>query len=199
MMRVIDNFFKDPYAIRKLALKQTYKPDPDFKWPGMRMDFYKNPALDSYRIKYADCYKKFLDVPCEAGWMYFQSIDKSWGQGICHADYSVRYTIITYLNIDSPPDSGTEVYGETFEAFHDFLHKSADIKKSFFKKEKNLIDTYLYNKKLKKFNSKFTDPCIVPNKFNRTLIFEGKRVHRAQNFFGTTLADSRLTLISFFK
>ena len=36
MIHVIDNFFSDPYVIRKLALKAEYCSDPECRWPGMR-------------------------------------------------------------------------------------------------------------------------------------------------------------------
>ena len=194
-MRVIDNFFKDPYTVRKLALKQSnYDPDPRFKWPGLR-----GVVLEPYRTIYNDYYQKFLDESVELSMMRFQTIDKSWGEGACHADAGIKYTVITYLNLECPTDSGTEVYDELSRSYQEYLNTFTSVKMDFFKSKRNFIDRFLYKKKVKKYNSKFMNPCVIPNKFNRTLIFDGERVHRAQNFFGTTLSNSRLTLISFFK
>ena len=37
----------------------------------------------------------------------------------------------------------------------------------------------------------------VPNKFNRGLIFPASNFHRAQNSFGTSIVNSRMTVVSF--
>ena len=50
---------------------------------------------------------------------------------------------------------------------------------------------------IEKYNSAWNNPCIVANKFNRTLLFDSIRFHRAQNFFGNTIGDSRFTLIGY--
>ena len=36
MIHVVDNFFDDPYVIRKQALKLEYYSDREGRWPGMR-------------------------------------------------------------------------------------------------------------------------------------------------------------------
>ena len=33
---IVDDFFDDPELVRKFALEQEYKSDPDLKWPGAR-------------------------------------------------------------------------------------------------------------------------------------------------------------------
>ena len=194
MMRIIDNFIKDPYAVREVALKQTnYAPDEQFKWPGSRTQ-----VLDPYRKIYAECYQKYFDQSANLGWMYFQSINNSFSQGAFHADIGCKYTVITYLNLKCPLNTGTEVVGDTYHVHDQYLKKFNVDKRGFISSKKNPIDTLVYNRRVKRHNSRFTDPCIISNKFNRTLIFYGERIHRAQNFFGTNLANSRLTLIAFF-
>ena len=39
----------------------------------------------------------------------------------------------------------------------------------------------------------------VPNKFNRGIIFPAANFHRSQYSFGTSIENSRLTIVSFFK
>ena len=58
---------------------------------------------------------------------------------------------------------------------------------------------WFYKRDKEKYNSAWNNPCIIANKFNRTLLFDSIRYHRAQNFFGNTIGDSRFTLIGFFK
>ena len=45
--------------------------------------------------------------------------------------------------------------------------------------------------------STFKDPVIASNKFNRTLIYNARLLHRGQDFFGDDLDNSRMTLVSF--
>ena len=196
MMKVIDNFFKDSYAVRKLALSSTYPEnrEDDHNWPGDRA-YVEEP----HRSIYVNQYKKVFDEPAELGRMYFQSIEKSYCEGVCHPD-DYKYTVITYLNLEPPLNSGTEIYGESRESF--YKRRKFDfnkIKTDFNSSNRTLLDQFLFKKNLKRFNSIFKNPCVVSNKFNRTVIFYGDMVHRAQNFFGTTVSNSRLTLVSFYK
>ena len=194
MMIVIDNFLKDTYGVRKLALSSTYPEnrEGDHKWPGDRA-YVEEP----HRSIYVNQYKKVFDEPAELWRMYFQSIEKSYCEGVCHPD-DYKYTVITYLNLKCPLNTGTEVVGDTYHVHDQYLKKFNVDKRGFISSKKNPIDTLVYNRRVKRHNSRFTDPCIISNKFNRTLIFYGERIHRAQNFFGTNLANSRLTLIAFF-
>jgi len=198
-MRIIDNFFKDPYTIRKLALSRQFLYNiDDNSWPGIRSEIE-----EPYRSIYSNQYKKFFDESVELLYMYFQSIDKSYCEGTVHFD-DCKYTVITYLNLDIPSNSGTEVYdvcgySSRKECVLDLQKFNQRTKVDFNRSNRTLVEQFFYKKKLKKFNFKFKDPCVVSNRFNRTLIFNGERFHRAQNFFGTTLSNSRLTLVSFYK
>ena len=196
MIKILDNFFKDPYEIRKIALSSQFFLTSD-EWPGRRAE-----VLDPYRTAYSNQYRKFFDEPAELyeNRMHFQLIDKSWIEGVCHPDLDVTYTVITYLNLECPFDSGTEIYGKVDEfRLGDDRKYFNQVKRDFYSSNRNRIDKFLFKKELKKFNSGFKDPCIVANRFNRTLIFHGDMVHRAQNFFGNILSNSRLTLVSFYK
>ena len=61
----------------------------------------------------------------------------------------------------------------------------------------DLIIRYNYARVKRKLLSFYKPIMKIPNKFNRGLIFPAWYFHRAQNFFGTSIEDSRLTLVSF--
>ena len=193
-MWIVDDFFKDPYNIRNISLKlkDHYRSDKDYRWPGYRVD-----APQSLAVQYTS---KVLDVTqdekLEISNCYFQYSDASYGTGSVHHDPG-KYTCITYLNPNPSSNSGTEVYTLDNPGGDDYNNKSYNIKNRFYSSDRNPIQKFFFEKKVKEFNSIFKDPCIVANKFNRTLIFDSGRCHRAQNFFGTALKDSRLTLILF--
>ena len=112
---------------------------------------------------------------------------------------------MVYLSLNPPANSGTDVcdrgsYAKPSDMdFYD--EKTRKIQNSFHKDPSNLIIRYQYGRIRKKINSYYTPYILmtVPNKFNRFILFPGNNLHRAQNYFGTSLEKSRLTLVSFFK
>ena len=199
-MYIIDNFFKNPYSVRQLALSLKDKylpPNSNESWPGLRCG-----VPEPLRLQCESKIKKITqDDKLILNDGFFQYVDKSHLSGSSHMDPG-RYTCITYLNENPPSNSGTLVYDERME--HESLfgrgYKIDDfnlIKRKFYASDRTLIDKFKYSRELNKINSLFENPCVISNKFNRTLIFDSDRVHRAQHFFGSTIKDARLILISF--
>ena len=204
MLRVIDNFFSDPYRVRNMGLKGEYYSSDDNRWPG-----YRWHPPEQFRKFYLDKVSNILDeeLNLTSGNFSFQYIDKSWLDGLCHTDHPpFKYTCITFLNPKPLSNSGTEVYRYTSAEV--YLEnppynipeklKRGTHKEDYYRSSRNIIDRWIFNKFKKKYNSFWHDPCIISNRFNRTLIFDSALYHRAQNFFGNNVKDSRLTLIGFF-
>ncbi len=205
-MHIVDNFFKDPYKVRNIALKSEYFSCSDFYWPGYRSDIPSSIG-NELELKISSVLGEKVSMREGS----FQYSDKSWGTGVPHFD-SPHYTCLTFLNLDAPSNSGIEVYddrhkqeyappgyetvigtpnGMNIEVFN-------DDKVNFYRNRKSFISKMIFRKKLKEYRKLFVDPCIASNKFNRTVVFDSCRVHRAQDFFGTNVNNSRLTIISFF-
>ena len=109
------------------------------------------------------------------------------------------------ISVDPPKNSGTEVCDHNAPSpregdyICESVDKNANIKREFFKDPQNLLKRYKYSRIMKKVNSYF-DPIVkVPNKFNRMILFPGNNFHRAQRYFGTSIGNARLILISFLK
>lgn len=194
-MKIIENTFKDPYEIRRTALSYEYASSVSLRWPGYRFDTPK-----SLKEFYTSLISNFIKEKVTIQNSYFQYSDKSWISGSCHHDFGSKYTCITFLNPNNPPESGTEVYGDEYCCSQTgvLIDKFDPLKTKYYSSNKNILQKILFEKQLKKFNSNFKNPCIVSNKFNRTVIFDSYKIHRAQNFFGDKVSNSRLTLISFF-
>ena len=201
MIKIVDNFFKDPYAIRNIALinKSSFVDDPQARWPGMRIEMTHSPIMENVtkRIRIETNSNVFLRVA------YLQFVDRSWGFGTCHADHGDTFSSIIYLTPDPPSNSGTEIYhgirqwdppcpvtirAEMFEPK----------KRKYYESNKTFIDRFLFTRDAKKYNSTYKDPCVVSNKFNRMVVFDSRMSHRGQNYFGTNFSNTRLTLVSFF-
>ena len=200
-MRIIDDFLKDPYEVRRLALSSNFEREPSSaNWPGYRVEL-----LEPFRSQYLQQLNSILDEDLEFYQAYFQCIGKEWGSGVYHVDLESKWTVLTFLNLNPPSHSGIEI-GEVhsdnyINRIFENGQKSIDAYGSFLnmfnKSKKTPIQRFFFDREIKKYNSHYKNPCVVSNKFNRTVIFRGHRNHCAQNFFGTRPPDSRLTIISF--
>tara|TARA_B100000287_G_C20467402_1_gene715817 strand:- start:126 stop:734 length:609 start_codon:yes stop_codon:yes gene_type:complete len=199
MIHVVDNFFDDPYVIRKQALKLEYYSDREGRWPGMRShniskEIKNYIALKSQSIT-QNLHLKISDRQFNCA---FQFVTKDFREGIFHADDFCDYTCIIFLSPDSIDYSGTEVCDDDHPPLivpRKMLERK--VKENFYKDTKNFLKGYKYDRMRSKVNS-FFDPIIkVPARFNRCLLFSGGNYHRAQKFYGKSIKDSRLTLVSF--
>ena len=201
MIIIEDDFFKDPYSVRNVALKSTYTGAKDGTWPGYRCwDIPKN-ITDHILLKM----RSFTgDQSLDFDYKYtqnrgspnssFQFVPQQYRSGIYHSDYVHHYICIIYLSLGSPVDSGTEVC--------DFEQKEGrkrdnTIKTRYNKDPFNLIKRYNYDRMRKKINLDYKPIMKIPHKFNRAVIFPAVNWHRAQNFFGTSIENGRLTSVSF--
>ena len=199
MLRIIDNFLDDPYIFRNIGLKLYNENKKEFNWPGFRVGI-----PDSLIKKYIPKVESIVESKLSAtNGPYFQWVDETWVSGLWHRDVS-HYTILIFLNQDAPSNTGIEISDNTITSptgtkCEEHINDFTSIKDSFYNSPRNYYQRYWFKKKLDNYNSSlyFKDPCIVPNKFNRAVIFERSQVHRAQNFFGKG-KNARFTMISFY-
>ena len=193
MIHICDNFFKDPYSVRSIALKEKYVTER-FNYPGLR-SFNVPKGIDDEILSYVCYITKNPSLTLSSS--SFQSIMQEFGDGIFHKDPEYNYLCIIYLSLDLPLDSGTEICDCDHDSVHGGTKKINQIRDSFHKDPFNLIKRYRYGRIRKRINSYYKPHFICANKFNRCVIFPSTNSHRAQNFFGTSLENSRLTLVSF--
>ena len=203
MIYVGDDFFKDPYNIRQTALKQEYTKVRN-TFPGLRSllpEEIKNKILTEVRYLLKDSSLIMTESS-------FQFITKDYREGTFHHDGDScdqkNYTSINFLSLESPPNSGTEVCETTGDPDltgvvpMEMWGRHLKLKESFYENPKGFINGYKYDRMRERINSRFNPVAQIPNKFNRFLLFSGSQHHRAQKFFGTSVADARLTIVSFF-
>ena len=187
-----DNFFNDPYKVRKIALQQQYS--QPISYPGLRSDNITG-WIDDYILSRMRHITNCPNLKVRS--TRFQCITKQFGGGIFHYD-SAQYICISYLSPNPPVNTGTEVCDS--DQVPDTLNTSEVIhlKESFHNDPSNLIKRYRYARIRKKLNSYYNPIIKVPNKFNRIVMFPANYFHRSQNFFGKSIQTSRLTLVYFF-
>ena len=197
MIHIEDNFFKDPFFVRNTALKSTYKTKQVHTYPGHRSydvpNIISKNVLDNVRSICRDTCLKFPDSGIS-----FQYTTKIFGEGMFHYDKH-PYICIVYLSLDAPDNSGTDVCDYGYDDVTYLPDIDVKLKRSFFEEPHNLIKRYRYGTMRKKLNTLFKPTFKVPNKFNRGLIFPGTHFHRAQDFFGTSIHNARMTLVGFFE
>ena len=196
MIHICDNFFSDPFKIRSIAFKGKYK--CAINYPGVRSHNVPKKVEDEI-LSYGHYITKNSSLTINTP--SFQSIPQDYDEGIFHKDMDHTYICIIYLSSDPPLNSGTEICDsdhvrglEIFNSTNPKVIKSRDL---FHKDPLNLIYRYRYGRIRKKVNSFYKSNIIAANKFNRCVIFPATNFHRAQNFFGTSLGNSRLTIVSF--
>ena len=197
MIHICDNFFSDPYKVRSIALKEKYVTER-FNYPGLR-SFNVPKEVSDQILSYVRYLTKNSSLKLTSS--SFQSIMQEFGDGIYHQDRAYDYLCMIYLSLDSPLNSGTEICGDD-EDRPDHIWANWDghgdkIRNLFHEDPFNLINRYRYGRIRKKINSYYKPNIIATNKFNRCVIFPSHNFHRAENFFGTSLENSRLTIVSF--
>ena len=207
MIYICDDFFDNSYAIRKAALESNYSSASDHSWPGYRcwdvpdyvtnfIRFKARKILNDERVDFDNERTQIVGLPNSS----FQYIPKEYGDGMFHADPH-QYICIVYLSLESPVCSGTEVSDISMRnnslPGNISTQKATKLLREHYGDISNLIKRYRYGKLKKELNSYFKNSCVVANKFNRCVIFPANNFHRAQNFFGTSVGNGRLTSVSF--
>ena len=210
MILVLDEFFKDPYDVRRIALqgKKNYILN-DGRYPGLRWSSLPedpHPEFPSSIANYITAKVRYYAEESDLIFTEtsFQYSTKEYRDGAFHHDAHGpnRYTCIIYLSLNAPSNSGTEVCDiglkEPHSKFYEHLYKvNPLIRRSFNTDPKNFLKMYRYDRMVKKWNSFFKPIIKVPNKFNRCILFDSSRYHRSQRMFGTSIENARLTSVTF--
>jgi hypothetical protein len=195
---ILDNFFDDPDAVRRFALEQEYKKDPENKWPGKRTDLIFNLNKELFNHFTRRFFSLFWDFKySDIDWSvnaYFQKIDSRYNSGWVHPD---RYTILSgiiYLNPNPNTNGGTSIfYRKKDKPFSDTIYEEI--------KEKSYSDR-ISNEESEKYrlenNNQFKETIRINNVYNRLISFDSYQFHSANSFFGDEKENTeRLTLVFF--
>lgn len=192
---VVDNFYKDPDAIRNLALQQEFldcnHPERSGSWPGLRSKFLNNISeeltqqfrdlmlntlLEGVIAKY-NCYFE----------TNFQLCYAEHGDSWVHTDvgpWPITHVGVIYLNPNPAPDSGTIIYELKKEYTDEFKQYAA--------KKNNMWTTLNRDQDKEEFNKWFTPSLNIPNKYNRAVIYNPSQWHKADHYFGNSKETGRL-------
>lgn len=175
---VIDDFYKNPDEIRNCALAQEYPVKGNY--PGARTKAF---ATDEMKQRFESIIgKKITYWPVQydsynGAYQYTTDKNKSW----IHRDLT-DYAGIIYLTPNAPVDSGTVFY----------KHKVTNSEYAI----TDNIDKTLNNDSQKYDAWEIVD--VIGNKYNRCILFTGRRSHKSNVYFGSCKEDGRLFQTFFF-
>lgn len=185
---IVDDFFQDPMAIRKQGLDLAFHSDNRYfkgyrsttrhLWPKLKERFEQLLGCSITQWESQQANGVFQWCPAGTPIVY-------------HSDMQSVAGVI-YLNPDAPPQSGTTLYrsrklkGRTAQ-------ESATIN--------GLSPEFCVHQM---YDDKLLDPTaweavdVIGNVFNRLVLWNGKLVHAANDYFGTNKDNSRLSQAFFF-
>lgn len=195
---IIENFYEDPDAVRAFALKQTYefltdKQNAPYVYPGSRTI----DIVDLDKTLQQNILKKFVsifhnseyDIMRWAVSTNFQSVTEEYGQGVIHTDQNTILAAVLYLSPNAPLDAGTSLFKPN-HLFNEAEYKLALAENDErFRAGKIVMDTG--------YHKMFDEIVRVNNVYNTLIVYEGRHYHAANQFYGKTLEDSRLSQVFF--
>ena len=102
---VIDDFYKDPMAVREFALKQTFEVRGNY--PGIRTKSFATAELKKTLEQFVGPITQFpIDNNYNGSFQFTTSRDRSW----IHKDPNNTWGAVLFLTPDAPPSSGTGFY-----------------------------------------------------------------------------------------
>jgi hypothetical protein len=196
---VVDDFFESPDMVRSFALsREFFKGDRGY-WPGIRTEYLEDLnqelcELVQFKIlKHFPQFKKFEKFEST-----FHLSNANYVRGWVHDDApDLNVAGFVYLYPDPPEHTGTTFYEdldrpvmmESFlEAFMNDVGAQPDEP-----------PRTQYAKYREEQLSWFKKSMEIDNVYNRAVIFDPRTWHAADNFFGTTKENTRLTLVYFGK
>ena len=177
---VIDDFYTNPDQVRNFALEQPF--DVKGNYPGHRTRPHVTPATKQYIQDIVEFHtkSKISDWPDEeynGAFQYTTQKDRSW----YHVDSTTNWAGIVYLTPDAPLSGGTSFYRSKIDG--------------------TMVSNVPDNQVLKKFSQDNTKwECVdrVGNVYNRLILFNSKRYHISDDYWGSGLHDGRLFQTFFF-
>lgn len=191
---IVDNFFKDPDEIRKIALSADYGVKGNH--PGLRTDNLHSINPNLFKLVTKKIFSLFLNLEKDTFNsqfdMSFQYTTKDFDCGWAHFDLGMYCAGVIYLTPEPPENSGTIIYDVIDPSINDIeLQKT---KNDFYKKRLKHQD---YDKIRAINNANFKKNIVIENVYNRALIYPANYAHAENCFFGETKENARLTLVFF--
>lgn len=175
---VIDDFYQNALEVREYILKQDFNVEGNY--PGKRTRSFANEYLKEWFEQLMGMKISYWDGGYNGSYQYTLKDQKSW----VHRDQT-DYACVVYLTPDAPLESGTAFFKHNETQLEFETEEATD-------EQIELLDNDSSDL------SKWTMTDKICNKFNRAIIFNGRRSHSSMEYFGDSLENGRLFQLFFF-
>jgi glycosyltransferase involved in cell wall biosynthesis len=176
---IVDDFYADPYAVRKFALEQEFEENLDYYKGNRSKNQYIVPGTKEAFEKIIG--KKITNWTETHGMCGRFQYCTAQDDLVYHCDGQTLAGMV-YLTPDAPVSCGTSL----------FAHKKTGLRNENDFGDVNVFEGGFYDK------SKFELVDTAGNVFNRLVLFDAKCIHSANDYFGTNITNSRLFHLFFF-
>jgi hypothetical protein len=187
----LDNFFKDPFAVREKALAKPFT-NKTGHFPGARsVNEFRFPELREFCQNasplLAEQGELKIQSPC------FQFLGKGQRKSYIHSDFRSGYAGIVFLGEKIGTYPGTSFFRHKQTGLECFKTENKEwIRQTFpnrkaFKSALDLLDRDRFNTK------KWTRVLTLDAAFNRLILFPAELLHQNASAWGTNPSNGRLT------
>ncbi|VVE88574.1 DUF6445 family protein [Pandoraea bronchicola] len=175
---VTDNFYRDPDDVRTFALDQAFTVKGNY--PGARTGpFLHDGVMGAIQNIVKSPITYWPPDTYNGAFQYSVKHDITW----VHADHTTIWSGVVYLTPDAPPQAGT----------------------AFFQHNETGFDLYPDDERQRECCDadataweRWTMTDRIANRFNRLILFRGRRFHASQGHFGDCKENGRLFQTFFF-
>jgi len=180
---IVDNFYKDPHAVREFALEQDYHDDAGYIGRRTRKQFFIPGTREAFEdllgIKITEWESHGMNGRFQHNWsgekLVYHCDDQTWAGMI-------------YLTPDAPPECGTTMW----------RHKETKVHHNSQIKWEEGEGLKVFNQRTFLDRTPYEPVDVAGNVFNRLVLFSGGNIHSASEYFGDCKENCRLWHMFFF-
>lgn len=175
---VVENFYKDPLAVREFALQQEYFDDPGYIGRRTRKQFFIPGVKEAFEEIMNHKITKWEEYGMNGRFQHNWAGEKL----VYHCDEQ-KWAGMIYLTPDAPYQTGTSTWAHKEKKIH---HNSMP----------GIMDCF--NQRTFLDRTPYEPVDTFGNVFNRLVIFDGGLIHSATDYFGDCKENCRLWHMFFF-
>ena len=180
---IVDNFYKDPHAVRKFALEQDYFDDAGYIGRRTRKQFFIPGTKEAFEDLLGQPITKWEEHGMNGRFQHNWSGEKL----VYHCDDQTWAGMI-YLSPDAPPECGTTMW----------RHKKTKIHHNSQIDWESGQGLQVFNQRTFLDRTPYEPVDVAGNIFNRLVLFSGGNIHSASEYFGDCKENCRLWHMFFF-
>jgi hypothetical protein len=180
---IVDNFYKDPDAVREFALQQEFFDDPGYIGRRTRQQFFLPGTKEAFEDIMGEKITKWEEHGMNGRFQHNWAGEKL----VYHCD-AQKWAAMIYLSPDAPPECGTTMWRHKKTKIHH--NEQIDWEGG------QGLEVFSQRTFLDRTPYEPVDVC--GNIYNRLVIFDGGCIHSASEYFGDCLENCRLWHMFFF-